>query len=342
MSFSPQSMSLDEIVLAARQHADQVSSGFLTTQEWQFNVNQSLFSRYDKMIAAYGNDYFVADPYTFSTDGTNGTFALPSDFYKLLGVDCIVNGNTQAPITLKPFPFQERNQGNWPGLIPPAGLQIRLFYVPKMIPLTSPNTITLDGVVDGDSLVINGVTFTCVSAAPAANQFVQGATDTATASNLASCIAASTSTAVDDIVTATSDGAVVTVTQLTDATVTWSTTYSTYTFSPNQSEWTARAQSYSGWLEYVIVDAAIKALVKEESDPSALMAQEQALLKRLEAMASNRDAGEPSTVADAYAVGGLWTGGLATPYGAVPRYRLRADSIWLIMNQSYGNSGGWL
>ncbi len=54
----------------------------------------------------------------------------------------------------------------------------------------------------------------------------------------------------------------------------------------------------SGWLEYVIVDAAIKALQKEESDVSVLMMQKQALIKRIEEAAGNRDAGQPATIAD--------------------------------------------
>lgn len=41
--------------------------------------------------------------------------------------------------------------------------------------------------------------------------------------------------------------------------------------------------------EYITTDAAIKALVKEESDPSALMMHKNELKLRIEAMASNRD-----------------------------------------------------
>ncbi len=52
----------------------------------------------------------------------------------------------------------------------------------------------------------------------------------------------------------------------------------------------------SGWTEYIIVDAAIKALQKEESDISALMVQKQALIKRIEDSAMNRDAGQPDTI----------------------------------------------
>lgn len=52
----------------------------------------------------------------------------------------------------------------------------------------------------------------------------------------------------------------------------------------------------SGWTEYIIIDAAIKALQKEESDVSVLMAQKQALIDRIQSTAMNRDAGQPDTI----------------------------------------------
>jgi hypothetical protein len=57
----------------------------------------------------------------------------------------------------------------------------------------------------------------------------------------------------------------------------------------------------NGFAEYVVVDAAIKMLQKEESDVQVLMAQKMALKQRLEAMAQNRDANEPESVTDIYA-----------------------------------------
>jgi hypothetical protein len=58
--------------------------------------------------------------------------------------------------------------------------------------------------------------------------------------------------------------------------------------------------SISGWSEYVIVDAAIKAALKEESYDrvNALMAQKQALYQRIEITAANRDVGQPNTISD--------------------------------------------
>lgn len=58
--------------------------------------------------------------------------------------------------------------------------------------------------------------------------------------------------------------------------------------------------SMSGWSEIVMVDAAIKALVKEESYDQAmvLVAERTALLDRIQETAANRDVGQPNTVSN--------------------------------------------
>ncbi len=58
--------------------------------------------------------------------------------------------------------------------------------------------------------------------------------------------------------------------------------------------------SISGWSELVIVDAAIKALVKEESydQVAALINERSELLARIETTAANRDVGQPNTVSN--------------------------------------------
>lgn len=64
------------------------------------------------------------------------------------------------------------------------------------------------------------------------------------------------------------------------------------------------ADSYddiNGFAEYIVVDAAIKMLNKEESDVAVLAAQKAALIARISAMAQNRDANEPESVTDVYA-----------------------------------------
>jgi hypothetical protein len=56
----------------------------------------------------------------------------------------------------------------------------------------------------------------------------------------------------------------------------------------------------NGYSEYVIIDAAIKCLQKEESDVQVLLAQKAAMKRRIEVAASNRDAGSPLSVSDVY------------------------------------------
>lgn len=71
---------------------------------------------------------------------------------------------------------------------------------------------------------------------------------------------------------------------------------------------------FSGWTEYVILDAAIKAMMKEESDPSALLLRKAAIKQRIESAAMNRDAGQPDTVSNTRTYGERW-GGYGTPNG---------------------------
>lgn len=54
--------------------------------------------------------------------------------------------------------------------------------------------------------------------------------------------------------------------------------------------------SFSGWDEYVVVDASIKCMQKEESDVSVLQMQKQELKQRILEMAGSRDAGAPKQV----------------------------------------------
>lgn len=73
-------------------------------------------------------------------------------------------------------------------------------------------TLTLASVVATNTCAVNGVTFTCVASGATGNQFNVGGTDTVTATNLAAAINASVTALVSGYVTATSAGAVVTVT----------------------------------------------------------------------------------------------------------------------------------
>lgn len=242
-------MSLGQIRLNAQQRADRVNSEFVTLPEWNSYINQSMFELYDLLITTY-EDYFVASPVSFTTDGSTYLYPLPNGanyngaepFYKLMGVDLGINTANNAYVTVNKFNFADRN---------------RFIY---------PNTAsTLYGVFNMRyRLLGNNIEFTPV---PSANQPIRL-------------------------------WYIPRLTQLlqdTDIT----------------------SVSISGWIEYVIVDAAIKALQKEESDVSVLMAQKMALIKRIEDSAMNRDAGMPDKITDVYQNGywGANTGGWNGPSG---------------------------
>ncbi len=61
---------------------------------------------------------------------------------------------------------------------------------------------------------------------------------------------------------------------------------------------------YNGWEEFVVVDVAIKMLIKEESDTSALQGQRNQLIARIDRMAATRDDANPDTIQD---VRGGWS-----------------------------------
>jgi hypothetical protein len=64
----------------------------------------------------------------------------------------------------------------------------------------------------------------------------------------------------------------------------------------------------NGWEEFIIVDAAIKMLQKEESDTSLLEKQKLKLEARINLMAENRDAGQSFRVTDVNNVDGFTDG----------------------------------
>ena len=69
--------------------------------------------------------------------------------------------------------------------------------------------------------------------------------------------------------------------------------------------------SISGWDEYVVVDAAIKALTKEESfeQANALKEERAMLIEAIETTAANRDVGQPNTISDTRSNTGFYDGG---------------------------------
>lgn len=212
-------LSLFELRQKAQERADRVNSNFVSTAEWNGYINQSAYELYDLLTTVY-EDYNVASPYTFVTDGSNARFNLPTDFYKLLGVDCGLSASDNARVTINKFDFIQRNQYVYPNV-----------------------TSTYFGVFNlRYRLVGNKLMFIPT---PSAGQYI------------------------------------------------------TVWYVPRLTQLlkeTDMLEGVSGWTEYVICDAAIKALQKEESDVSVLMAEKQMLKQRIEESSINRDAGQPDTI----------------------------------------------
>lgn len=209
---------LADVRLAVRQRADMVNSEFVTDVELNSYIQNSYAELYDLIVSKY-EDYY-SKKHSFTVDST-GVTTLPSDFYKLRGIDLSRSGSGNDDwITVRKWNFSERNKvdrrrnnlilgtnniqyrvmGNQVEFLPRTQAQgeYQMWYIPKCPVLSE--VVPLEGV--------------------------------------------------------------------------------------------------NGWEEYVIIDAAIKCLVKEESDTNVLMMQKQQMIERIIRLAANRDAGDPETVAD--------------------------------------------
>lgn len=247
----PGQMNLGYIRYLSQLRADKLNSKFLTTDEWNSNINQSAFELYDILVTKFGDDYFLAPSIIFTTTGA-GNYPLPDGslqflntatntvttapaIYKLVGVDCGVAVGNNAWVTLPRYNWVDRNKFVYPQLQANAlgvfNLSYRqmgnqLFFIPH----------------------------------PSAGQYIQ----------------------------------VWYVPQL----------------SQMLQDIDMLSFSISGWVEYVIVDAAIKALIKEESFDQANILQgvKTVLLERIETTAANRDVGQPNTVSDTRTNTGFFNG----------------------------------
>lgn len=208
----------------------------------------------------------------------------------------------------------------WFKPLPPGGTVMQLLFVPTPLPLVDSASITMNTVVVGNTLTIDAsgteYTFTAVAygASPTAAQFViggEGASnegDAGTAASLMSTLNDSGLGGLAGVLRAYNSASVLGGTQVqlvltNPVVITWETSGSTLVLSPNTAtdatgtviSWSNTMTGYAGLEEYLVVDAAIKMMQKEESDVSVLMAQKAALVNRYEGNYVNRDAGTPKT-----------------------------------------------
>lgn len=305
MSTSSQ-VSLGAMRLASQEASDLENNGAVTTEAWNQFISQSHKKLFDLLVGAYGNDYYFANAWQFTTNGNQQGYSLPDGspnfrdvtgaiakkFYKLCGVDIWFSSSPNGWITLKNFMFIERNKFgnpnvsvNWNGYsnlryriqdsqlyfvpVPSTGQPIQVWYTPAPTNLQYrlPGFLTVASNVVGSITDTTGLT---VGMNITAN-FTQGVIPPNT-----------------------------TITAVGSTTVTMSanalSTQNSFIFSA----WTDSTliEGIAGWDQFVIVDAARKAMSKEEFDASDMKQERDDMLMEIEAMAEARDIGQAFHTSD--------------------------------------------
>ncbi len=189
ISLKPGQTTLGNLRLESQQRSDLVYSSNITTQEWNTMISGSYKWLYNLMIQKFGDDYFIANPYSYTTSGTIDpdtqaqTLPLPDDFYKMMRVEVALNpSDPNSWITLKKFEAIQANLYNYPNVytfygitnlryriwgsniqivpITTAGQTIRIWYSPKPSQLIY-DTDIIDALADYEELIVTDV---CIKA----------------------------------------------------------------------------------------------------------------------------------------------------------------------------------
>lgn len=222
------SVQLIDLRNQVRQRCDQTNSNYATDDEVNTYINHSYAELYDLLTDTY-EEYYTTDGYIISVSSGN-TITLPSDFYKLRGVDRSVDGSAGNWMSITNFNFEERDK----------------YTQTSLVGIYWTNTVKYK-LIGTNSLKLY----------PANNangtyqiwyipRFINLVNDSDTVSDL------------------------------------------------------------QNWHEYVVIDAAIKIMVKEESDPTMLLAAKADMRARIQTAASNRDVGEQERIGDVHSSWRRW------------------------------------
>lgn len=243
----PGQINLGYLRYMAQLRADKLNSFYLTTDEWNFNLNQSATELYDLLVGKFGDDYFFASPLLINLSGVI-SYPIPDGsnypingvnspaLYKLNGIDCNVSGPANDGPNSGWVPLARANWSDrdryttWPGQAGALNNIYEMFY------RTMGNQIYL--FPQNINMVVR------LWYVPILQQLLQ---DT-------------------DML----------------------------------------PFSISGWSEFVIIDAAMKAMIKEESLEkwNALAQTKAGMIERIETTAANRDVGQSNSVSNVRAVMG--------------------------------------
>ena len=95
---------LGQLRTLCRERADMENSNFISDSELNSYINSSCAELYDLIVGQHDDYYVTSATLTISS---GNTVSLPSDFYKLRGLDYRVDANNY--LTVKRFNFASRN-----------------------------------------------------------------------------------------------------------------------------------------------------------------------------------------------------------------------------------------
>ena len=102
-------VSLTELRTLTRQRADMENSQFVDDTELTRYLNNSWGELYNLIIDNFNEDYYTTTNTFTLTSGTD-SYSLPSDFYKLRGVDLVVTTTESVP--LRRYNWAERTRNS--------------------------------------------------------------------------------------------------------------------------------------------------------------------------------------------------------------------------------------
>lgn len=307
------------LALAVRQRADlggqqqaygSNSTNYITDQELGVMINGSVGKLWDILIGKHGDNYAWGTYYIPVTQGVY-SYPLPTDFYKEAGVDLALDTTMQNWASIRPFTLRDRNLFSFPlqTALAYAGWQNvrfqiqgqQLYFLPQIGPLpgqvrvlyfqqaptlveTLPSAYAASTSVSQYSLTYSSVTLTN---GVATNQVFQALTSGTTGGSAPTWNVPGTTA---------------------DNTVTWA-------YMAPLSTYGTTFDGISGYEEIIVLDAAMKAMVKQEEDISAIAQQLATEMQRIDLAAANRQAGDPMVISGGF---GMCEGGPAYGNGFGP------------------------
>lgn len=315
-------VSLGSMRWQAQDRADLENNNFIPTPMWNNYISQSRKRLYNMLVAAYNNNYNVAPPFQFilsnsqyyplpnGTTSTLGTTSFAPALFKLLRVDLQYSGSPSGFVTLSRYEEIETNKYAFPNTavnllgqtnlkymlqgsnikfipVPMSGQMVQLEYIPKPKDLQFIETCATVGSMSLSMSDVTDLSVGMSAQGPSTSVVQVGSTITSIQPSPINQVTLSLPTL--------SAIPIMQVAFWTDA---------------------VTVDGISGWDEFVILDAAIKAQIKQENPVQELINERAMLIEEIEGLAEGRDIGQAFHVSDVMSINGDWnSGGFGDGFG---------------------------